>query len=363
MNIRLKLTLTFAVLTSLLLAACTPAATSAPPTEAPAAEPTAEQAPEATEVASETVAGPIQVALIVSGSLQDQSWNQWFYDGLQKVAAEPDIEVTYAEGVDPPDFERVATDFAAEGFDLILGHNNEFQTAAFKVAEQYPDTYFAITGGWQYAPNVAAVEVEAYQAAYLVGMLAGSTTESNVIGVVGGFEVPDQVSIHEAYKLGAKEVNPDIEILETFTGTWWDPAKGFEAATGMMDANVDRLLISLSGPGLGVIQAADERNQAGGPTTLAFGMFTDMNALAPDTVVTSVIWDSFPPVMSLIEAIRAGTFEGKTYREGMAGGAVQLAPYYGLEDKIPQEVRDRIDQAAQDILSGALVVPEITTAP
>ena len=269
------------------------------------------------------------------------------------------IEVSYSEKVAIPDFERVAAEYAEKGYDLIIGHTYEYQEPAVKVAPRYPNTYFAVTGGWQYAPNVAALGIWAHEGGYLAGMLGALISKTQKIGLIGAFDyAPSQVSFHEAYKLGAKAVKPDIKIVETWVGTWYDVALGYEAAKAQIDAGVDFLAISLSGPGMGAINAAKEK-----PGVYVVGAFVDMNELAPDTVITSNMWRATEGVMAIIQAIKEGKFEGKSYDFSMPQGASVLAPYHNLDSKIPADVKAKIEQARADIMSGKLVVPLIKSVP
>jgi len=264
----------------------------------------------------------------------------------------PGYEVAYSEDVAVPDFERVAADYCQRGFDMVFAHTFEYQDPAVKMAPDYPDCHIVVHGGWETAPNVASLTVWTHEGAYLVGMLAGLLTESNKVGIIGGFEyAPTQKTQHEGFKAGVKAVNPDCEIMETWSGTWYDVSIGYEAAIAQIDAGADFIAISLSGPGFGAIEAAKERD------VLAAGAFVDMNELAPDNVVTSVLWKLKDPILKLAERIKDGTFEGKVYEFTMDDGSCDIAPYHGFEDKIPQEVKDRVAKARQAIIEGTLVVP------
>lgn len=349
------------LLLAMVLAACGPAATPAP-TEAPPA-PT-EPPPAPTEPPPPTPE-PFKIALIVSSELADGSWNQFQYESMQEIAKMPGYEVSYSENVDIPDFERVAGDYCRQGYDLIIAHTFDYQEPALKVAENCPDTKIAVQGGWEFAENVAGLTIWPCETGYLAGVLGGLMTETNKLGLVGGFAyAPTQVCVHEAFKEGARSVNPDVEISETWTGTWFDVALGYEAASAQIDDGVDFIAISLSGPGFGAIDAAKDHNAEGaGAKVYVVGAFVDMNERAPDTVITSALWRSTQPTLTLLETIRAGEFEGKNYEFFMADGATDLAPYHSLESEIPQEVKDQVAQTRQDILDGKLEVPIITEAP
>lgn len=335
------------LLLGIVLAACGTAATAEPAEPAvPAAE-------------------PFRVALIVSSELSDGSWNQFQYESMQEVEKIPDYEVAYSENVDIPDFERVAGDYCRQGYDLIIAHTFDYQEPALKVAENCPDTKILIQGGWEFADNVGGLAIWPCETGYLSGVLGALMTKTNKLGLIGGFAyAPTQVCVHEGFKAGALSINPDIEISETWTGTWFDVALGYEAASAQMDDGVDFITISLSGPGIGAIDAARDRNDEGtGNKVYVVGAFVDMNERAPDTVITSALWLSTEPTLKMLDTIRAGEFEGKNYEFFMADGATDMAPYHGLEDEIPQDVKDQVAQLRQDIIDGTFKVPLVFEAP
>ncbi|MBI3764466.1 MAG: BMP family protein [Chloroflexi bacterium] len=328
----------------LLLAACAPAATPAP-TAAPTAE-------------------PFKVALIVTSTLADGSWNQFQYESMKEIEKTPGVKVSYSENVAIPDFERVAGDYCRQGYDLIIAHTFDYQEPALKVAKTCPKTKFAVTGGWMFDTNVAGLGVWPCEGGYLAGVLGGLMTKTNKVGLIGGFNsAPTQVCFHEAFKQGVKSANANADIVETWTGTWYDVAIGYEAANAQIDNGVDFIAISLSGPGFGAIDAAKDHNAKGASKVYVVGAFVDMNSRAPDTVISSTIWLTTQPTLKLIDIIRQGKFEGKSYDFFMADGSTDLAPYHQLDSVVPQDVKDKVATARQDIVSGKLKVPIVMKAP
>lgn len=294
-----------------------------------------------------------KVAFIVTAALDDRSWNQWGYDALKDIDKLDDVEVTYAEYVEIADFERVAGDYAAEGYDLIIAHTYDYQEAALAVAPQYPDTNFALYGAFSFLPNLAGYGVWGHEGLYCTGMLGAMLTETNKVGIVLAMKYPVQLVEFNGFVSGVQAANPNVTIYTSWTGTWYDVAKGYEAAISMIDDGVDFISIVLSGPGIGAIDACEERGK------YVTGAFVDMNDLAPDAVVTSVVYYPYNAFMTLIDATRDGTFEGKSYDFDMTDGSVQLAPYHGFEDIIPQDVKDKIAETVQNIQLGTVLVPFI----
>lgn len=314
------------------------------------------------------VAETPRVAVIFSGAAQDQSWNQFMYNDAVALDEAGDIELAFADEVTTADFERVATDFAEQGYDLIIGHTSDYVEPAIKVATAFPDVRFAITGATDYLPNLAGFNNWTHQTAALAGALAAMMTETGTVGIVGGFASPTQFVAHEGFKFGVYVINRDnlaadpdtrqVECLETFTGTWWDAALGYEAGISQMDQGADWIYITLSGPGFGVIQASQEAENG----AKVIGSFVDMNPFAPDVVVTSVERLAAVPFKAMLADIAAGTFTGKDYFFDQTNGGTRLSPFNNWEDKIPQDVKDRLADIENKIVSGvgAYRVPFVT---
>ena len=319
-------------------------------------------APADTSSAGEEAAGPAaeveveKIAMILPGRADDLAWNTAAYQGLEQVSNDLGIETTYVEDVADADVERVLRDFASQGYDLIIAHSYGYGDATLRVAQDFPDTYFLHGTAPGNAENVVNYDIPSHEGGYLAGLLAGSMTESNQIGIVNSFDIPAMVMISEAFKLGVEEVNPEATVMETFVGAWNDAPGGREAAEAQLDAGADFVLAMGNHTGMGAIEAAEERG------VWAVGLYADQNELAPEHVLTSIVNRFDAIIRSAVENIEQNSFGNEAYLLTMKEGAVELASYHGLEENVPQEVRDLIDQAAEKILSGELEIPVIETA-
>ncbi|HZQ06318.1 MAG TPA: BMP family protein [Anaerolineae bacterium] len=344
-----------------LFAACAPVAAPAP------------QVVKETVVVPQTVVVPPtgaaasvpRVALIMSGKRADQSWNQYMSDDVSQLEKDGKIQVSYAEDVTPADFERVAGDYASQNYDLIIAHTADFTEAALKVAKQYPNVKFAITGGTQFLPNVAGLNTWNHMSAAAAGYLAALLSKTKTVGIVGAFAYPTQFVAHEGFKFGVFRANQEalkadktakqVHCLETFTNTWFDTALGYEAAKAQMDQGADYIYISASGAGFGVIKAAEETKKA-----YVIGSFVDMNPFAPDVIVTSDVRHALLPLEAVLADIQAGKFEGKDYSFDLTNGGTSLAPYHNFDSQIPQDVKDKVRKFEQGIISRQILVPFVT---
>jgi basic membrane lipoprotein Med (substrate-binding protein (PBP1-ABC) superfamily) len=201
--------------------------------------------------------------------------------------------------------------------------------------------------------NLAGYEFGNEEPSYLAGMLAALMTQTDKVGFMHGFSYPSTNINANGFILGARSINEDITIDVRFTGSWYDVAKAYEMALSMIADGVDVLHPAFTGGQLGALDACTEKG------VYAIGVVTDQYDYAPEVILTSVVWTSYTPFLTLIEKTRDGTIEGELYRFTFATGGSELAPYYAFEDVIPQDVQDQIAQEAENIRDGSTIVPYI----
>ena len=297
----------------------------------------------------------IKVALVMSSPVNDMGWNAMAYKGLLYIKENLGVEIAYSESVPDADQERVIRDYAAAGYDLIIGHGFQFQAALFAVAKDYPNTAFAWADGYETLPNLACYAVLAHESGYLAGMLAAGMSKTGIIGAHGGEPVPDVVRIIEGYKLGAKAVNPNIRVLTVYIGSWIDTGKAKEATLAMIDAGADVISHNSGAASFGGIEACNERG------VYQIGDTADQYELSPNLMLTSVLMYHATPIIAMTKDLIEGKFEGKFYTYSMVDGGSDIAPYHGLETAIPANLRAMIAKAREDIIAGKLVIPNIET--
>jgi len=304
--------------------------------------------------AQETQKRSLRVALILPGSISDQSFNAAAYEGLMAIRDELGLEVSYSEAVPVAEFDETYRSYSEKGYDIIIGHGFEFGEPAAKIAPEFPHTYYLVTNGNVTGPNLASLEPVFEEAAYLAGVVAGLMTRSNKVGAIGGMSFPIIVRGIEGFRAGAEAVNPGVQVTTTYIGTLDDVARGKEAALAQISTGVDVIFHIADAAGVGVIQACEEQK------VYAIGFGFDQNPLAPQTVLTSFTVSYRTLLLEAVRRILAGQFEGTIQRYGLATGVVDLAPYHGL---VPDEVAKRVEQIRQDIISGRVTVPRIDTPP
>lgn len=286
----------------------------------------------------------------------EEPWVNQIHVALQKAEEELGIEYTWSESVKSADFARVMREYAEADYDLIMGDSFGAERIARRVARDYPDTAFTFGSGIGPAePNFAVFDNWIHEPAYLAGMIAGRLTENNTVGAVAAMTIPEVNRLCNAFCAGAKEVNPEVTCKFSFIGSFFDPPKAKEAALAQIDQGVDVIYAER----FGVIEAAAEK---GIP---AIGNMSDQWELAPETVVTSVVWDMWPTVKQVINVVEAGVFTSQDFGQFsyMSKGGSFLAPYHEWEDKLPDDVKAMVEERKQEILDGTFRVPIEESAP
>lgn len=345
MNARKPLSLLPAILLAVLLGACVPAAA-----EAPVVEPPPETQPPG-DPEGNPDAEPLRVALVLPGRSDDVSWNQAVLDGMNRAIEQTDVPVdlTVVEQVyDPVDIEPALIDYAQQGYDLIVGPGFQFQEPIIKVAPDYPGTNFAAGSGFKLAPNVSVYDVRLEQGGYVMGILAGLSTESDVVGAVGGVDVSEIHRGHVGFILGAESVNPDVTVLTTFVGDFNDLNGAKNATLRHIDAGADRLWQTGDGVGLAVLSACAEAD------VICMGNVANQTELAPEHVLASFVYDWSIVYRQMIEETAAGTFGGKAYWIDFANDGVAVEYNEALMPAVTEEMQAAVEEAVQGFRDGTL---------
>lgn len=313
----------------------------AKPTEAPAVE---ESQPAAQEPEQ---AAKLRVAMVFPGAINDQSWNQSGYDGLKRIEQELGAEIAYRESVPLTDVEEVLRTFASNGYDLVIGHGDQFSEASKVVAAEFPEINFAVVNGAYTAENLASIALFDEQVTYLAGVVAAMESESGILGYIGGLEIPPVSRNGFGFEAGAKSVNPDIQVITTYIGSFTDASKGKEITLSMADQGVDVIYYYVDQAMVGIHEAAKEKG------IKMVGIMFDQHDMAPDLMLTSVIMDTAEAIYLTAEKVQNGEFKGEAMLYGLDSGAIDLAPYYG---NVSAETETAVKEVKEGIASGEIVV-------
>lgn len=278
----------------------------------------------------------------------EEPWDGVIHRALEAEQAAGRITYEFTDDIGySGDMERVLTEVAQENQpDIIFGDAFGNEEAVRRVAAQFPEIAFVFgSGGGPADPNFSVFDNWIHEPAYLAGMLAGGLTQSGVIGVVGGFPVPEVNRITNAFVAGAQEVNPEVEAKVTFLNSWFDPAAAKEAALAQIAEGADVLYAER----FGVIEAASENG------LLAFGNMADQQELGPESVVSSVVWDMAPTVKYVIDQVIAGSYTAQDLKDFsmMGKGGASLAEVnVDVAGGVPQELIDQVVAKEEAIRSG-----------
>ena len=286
----------------------------------------------------------------------EQQWVSRIHKALNAAKARGAIEYVFSENVANADYERVMRQYAEQGNGLVVGESFAVEAAARKVAKDYPQVAFLMgSSGKPQAPNFAVFDNYIQESSYLTGMIAGGMTKSNLIGMVGGYPIPEVNRLMHAFMDGAREVNPKVKFTVSFIGSWFDPPKAKESALAMIDKGADVLYAER----FGVSDAAKDRG------ALAIGNVINPQDKYPATVVASALWNMEPTIEKALAAVQAKTFTAEDYGgySLMKHGGNELAPLGTFEAKVPAALKAAVEAKRKAILAGGFSVKVVETEP
>jgi basic membrane protein A len=297
---------------------------------------------------------PIKVGMVTDvGGVNDQSFNQSAWEGLQKSKKDLGIKASYQESKQDADYQSNLETLYDAGNDLIWGIGFKMADAVLKAAKQNPKQKYAIIDysfGEKTPPNVVGVMFKAEEGAFLAGYIAAKMSKTNTIGFIGGMSVPIIHSFQFGYKAGAKQANKSIVVLEQYSESFTDAAKGKAIANQMISKNADVVFHAAGAVGDGVIEAAKEKNK------MAVGVDRDQNYLAPKNVITSSMKRVDNAIFQVVSDLKKGIFKGGTTQNfGLKDGAVDIAPT--TEKMIPVALLKDVDALKKKIADGKIKVP------
>ena len=306
---------------------------------------------------------PLKVVFVTDAKFNDEGWGAVGYNATQALKSRYGIDLTTADSIAIPDIESTLSDYAYDEANLIIAQGFQWGDPVLRVATQFPDVKFVVMTGLVSAPNVASIFPMQQQGSFLLGALAAMMSKTGTIGFVGGETYPNIINIAEGYKQGARLLNASIRVLTTYLHDFNNPAKGKEAALAQINSGADFLLHVADTSGHGVIDAAVEKG------VYAFGAVADQNKLAPNTVLSSFVIDMDKAYDEAYKNVRDDTFVGKLIKPGLevgkggpGDGIVYLAPFHSLGNRVPTNVKAKLSQLTQEVISGKIQVPERTTS-
>lgn len=284
------------------------------------------------------------------GGVNDGSFNQSAWEGLEKAGEELGVEVNYLESATDADYQPNMETFVDEDYDLIISVGYMLADATREAAEATPDTKFAIIDDSSIdLPNVTSLMFKAEQASYLVGYVAGLTTKTNNIGFVVGMTNETMNQFGYGYCAGAIDANPDITVQQFNANSFADSATGKTMANTAITNGADIVFQAAGATGLGVIEACQEAG------VYAIGVDSDQSSIAPKTVLTSAMKRVDNAVYDAVQELIDDKLEGGVQTFDLAAGGVDIAP---SQDLISDDVIKAVDEVKEKIISGDVVIPD-----
>lgn len=283
------------------------------------------------------------------GGVNDGSFNQSSWEGLQRAGQELGVTVKYLESKGDSDYTPNIETFVDEDYDLIICVGYMLADATRAAAEAYPDKKFAIIDDSSIdLPNVTCLMFEQAEASYLAGVAAAMATKTNTVGFVIGMVSDSMNQFGYGYVAGVLDTNPDAKVLQYNANSFADAAAGKSGALSMITNGADVIFQAAGGSGLGAIEACVENK------VWAIGVDTDQSSIAPETILTSAMKRVDNACYDAAKAVLDGTLAAgvKTYALDSAG--VDIAP---TTTNLTPEILEKIEAAKQDIISGKIDVP------
>jgi basic membrane protein A len=306
----------------------------------------------------------IRVAVVYSGNLGDKSYNDSCNAGALKAQEDFGIELKSLEGTTAEEWKANLLACCEDGYDLIICSSSNFEEYMKEYCSSYPDVKFAVIDTTVEGDNIVSVSFAQNQGSFLAGAAAAMFTECTdipnvnedaIIGWVGGMDIPVLHDFYVGYEQGAKYINPDITVLQSFAGTWNDPLKGKELTLAQYDQGADIVMNVASGTGTGILEGAKEADK------YAIGVDLNQDGDQPGHVLTSMVKRVDTACYMIIESVVNGTFEGGTTSYlTVADEGVSLTDFSvmkeALGDLFPTEIEDKVNELAEKIASGEIVV-------
>ena len=274
------------------------------------------------------------VGFVYVSPIGDAGWTYQHDLGRLQVEKETGVTTSYVENV---------AEGAKRGDKVVFATSFGYMNYMLKVSKSFPDTAFVHATGYKLGDNMGLVNARFYEGRYLTGVIAGEMTESNVLGNVAAFPIPEVLQGINAFIKGARSVNPDAELRVIWVNSWYDPGKERQAANTLMSQGAD--VVTHHTDSTAVVQAAEEQGK------YAVGYHSDMSKYGPNAHLTATThhWGDY--YVEIVRDALAGNWKPSSVWGGYAEGMIRLAP---LNDAIPRELQDRIRDMEQQMVDGSL---------
>lgn len=304
---------------------------------------------------SAMAAGKTKIALVIPSTIDDLAWSQAMYEGIKAAQAEvgkDNLTFEVSERLwNAVDAGAAIRQYAMKGFNVIIAHGAQYQSLLADIAPDFPKTSFAYGTGFNTPePNIFAYDPHAQEGAYLLGILAGMTTKTNIIGLVGPVKAGDAIKYNKGFEQGAKSVNPKVQVRVAYTGSFGDLVAAGEIARTHIKAGAD-VLTGTSQQTVGAINVVKEKK---GLFWLSSDM--DQKSIAPNTVLAAQVYNFKNVIMDIISNRAKGVYGGKHLELSFKNGGLQLNLNDKIIGKVPAKAKKAVMDAKAKLVDGSLKV-------
>jgi simple sugar transport system substrate-binding protein len=314
-----------------------------------AAAPAAPAAPAPTAAApAPAPTGPLNIAFAYVGPVGDGGWTFAHDNGRKALEKEfgDKIKTTFVESVpEGADAERVFRDMVSQGNKLIFGTTFGYMEPMLKVAADNKEVKFEHATGYKTSENMRTYDSRTYEGAYMAGIVAGSMTKSNTLGVVGSVPIPEVLRNINSFTLGAQSVNPKVTTKVVWVNEWFSPPKETEAATALINGGADVLFQNTDSPA--VLKTAQEKGKR------AFGWDSDMTAYGPKAHLASAVINWAPYYIKATQDMLDGKWTTGQSWWGVKEGAIDLV---SIADDVPAETKAKVDEVKKGLKDGSFAI-------
>ncbi len=298
--------------------------------------------------------GHLRLAMVTDvGGLGDKSFNDSAYRGLTAARRRLGAEIEVLQSKSAADYQPNLTALADEGFDEIFAIGFLMSKDVALVARDNPQRQFALVDAVVAAPNVTSIMFREQDGSFLAGALAALVSRTKTIGFLGGMDVPLLRKFEAGFTAGAREVDPKIDVIVKYVGSFEDVPAGKELASVLFDQRADVVYVAAGKSGLGAID--ETRNR---PNVYAIGVDSDQDSLAPGKVLTSVLKHVDIAVFRLAQEARARTVHNGTLEFGLRDGGVGLTDFRYSQRTVSPAIRARLETLRRAIVDGKIVPPK-----
>jgi simple sugar transport system substrate-binding protein len=292
--------------------------------------------------------GPLKVAFAYVGPVGDAGWTFAHDKARKAVEAEFAGKVTtsFVENVpEAADAERVIRDMVSQGAGLVFGTTFGYMEPMLKVAADAKQVKLEHATGYKTAPNMRTYDSRTYEGAYMVGVIAGGMTKSNVLGVVASVPIPEVIRNINAFTLGAQSMNPAVTTRVVWVNKWFDPPKEAEGAQALLDGGADVLMQNTDSSA--VLQTAEKAGKLG------FGWDSDMHSFGPNAHLASAVIDWSPYYKKAVKDVLDGTWKVEQTWWGVKEHAIDVV---AISDRVPAPLKDKLAQVKQGLADGSFAI-------